>query len=379
MQHASTRRTPGGVAARPYSCKPASAWLFSFVPIKDQVALLMRKLRCSWLIAIAFWLAGAFIKSGLGNRIAYNIVKLFGKTTLGLTYSLVIAEGLLAPAIPSVAARAGGIFFPLAKALCLACGSDPENGTEKVMGAYLMKVRIRVASQLSARHPTDRYVLSFCGNSSTSPQFYARQAVVARDAHCEAQAQLAHAARSLFIDQTETCTLCTLSHMHIASGASRARHTRAASPQVCFQATTISSAMFITAMAANPLAVNLAADAIGQTISWGTWALAGIVPGLFAMLTMPLLMYIIYPPEKKDTPDAPKVAQQQLEKLGPMSTDEKITAGATRHRSGCSQCTQLHASGRCNHELPPCAICNSRPSAVLDKPCLIIDGEAADT
>lgn len=39
----------------------------------------------------------------------------FGSTTLGLTYSLVLAEALLAPAIPSVAARAGGIFFPLAQ------------------------------------------------------------------------------------------------------------------------------------------------------------------------------------------------------------------------------------------------------------------------
>ena len=70
---------------------------------------------CRWLIAIAFWLSKGFIKSGLGNRIAYSIVSLFGKTTLGLTYSLVMAEALLAPAIPSVAARAGGIFFPLAQ------------------------------------------------------------------------------------------------------------------------------------------------------------------------------------------------------------------------------------------------------------------------
>lgn len=95
---------------------------------------------CSWLIAIAFWLAGGFIKSGLGNRIAFAIVSVFGKTTLGLTYSLVAAEALLAPAIPSVAARAGGIFFPLAKALCLACGSDPANGTADKMGAFVMKV-----------------------------------------------------------------------------------------------------------------------------------------------------------------------------------------------------------------------------------------------
>ena len=34
-----------------------------------------------------------------------------------------------------VAARSGGIFFPLAKALCLACGSDPANGSQSKMGA----------------------------------------------------------------------------------------------------------------------------------------------------------------------------------------------------------------------------------------------------
>ena len=54
-----------------------------------------------WLIALAFFLARGFIKTGLGNRIAYYIVSLFGKSTLGLTYSLVFSEALLAPAIPS--------------------------------------------------------------------------------------------------------------------------------------------------------------------------------------------------------------------------------------------------------------------------------------
>jgi di/tricarboxylate transporter len=67
------------------------------------------------LIAFAFFLARGFIKTGLGNRIAYKIVSMFGQTTLGLTYSLVMAEALLSPAIPSLAARAGGIFLPLAK------------------------------------------------------------------------------------------------------------------------------------------------------------------------------------------------------------------------------------------------------------------------
>eukprot|EP00891_Asterochloris_glomerata_P000415 jgi/Astpho2/415/Aster-03465 len=191
-----------------------------------------------WLIAIAFWLSGGFIKSGLGKRVAYAIVSVFGKTTLGLTYSLVFAEALLAPAIPSVAARAGGIFAPLAKALCLACGSDPakNDGSEKKMGAYVMTT--------------------------------------------------------------------------------------------CFQTSTISSAMFITAMAANPLAVQLAAEAANLQITWGAWALAGIVPGLICLVATPLILYFIYPPELKQTPEAPREARQELEKLGPMSTNEKITAGA---------------------------------------------------
>lgn len=60
---------------------------------------------------------------------------------------------------------------------------------------------------------------------------------------------------------------------------------------------------FITAMAANPLAVNLA-SAAGITITWGTWALAGLVPGLVALVGVPLLLYALYPPEMKDTPGA---------------------------------------------------------------------------
>ena len=49
-------------------------------------------------------------------------------------------------------------------------------------------------------------------------------------------------------------------------------------------------------MAANPLAVNLALSA-GVSISWGTWALAGIVPGLICLVSVPLILYALYPPE----------------------------------------------------------------------------------
>ena len=44
-----------------------------------------------------------------------------------------------------------------------------------------------------------------------------------------------------------------------------------------FLCTTISSGMFITAMAANPLAVNLASETLGYTISWGEGVWGGVV------------------------------------------------------------------------------------------------------
>src|SRR5262245_43798671 len=90
-----------------------------------------------WLIVVAFFVSRGFIKTGLGNRIAYSFVKLLGKRTLGLGYGLVAADCVLAPAMPSNTARAGGVIYPVAKSLALAYGSDPENGTARKIGAYL--------------------------------------------------------------------------------------------------------------------------------------------------------------------------------------------------------------------------------------------------
>ncbi|MED6119056.1 dityrosine synthesis enzyme [Stylosanthes scabra] len=185
-----------------------------------------------WLICFAFFFAKGFIKTGLGNRVGYQFVSLFGSSTLGLGYSLVFSEALLAPAIPSVSARAGGIFLPLVKSLCAACGSNPGDGTERKLGAWLSLT--------------------------------------------------------------------------------------------CFQTSVISSAMFLTAMAANPLCATLTQTSINQTIGWLDWARAAIVPGLVSLVVVPLLLYIVYPPTLKSSPDAPKLAREKLQNMGPMSSNEKI-------------------------------------------------------
>jgi divalent anion:Na+ symporter, DASS family len=187
-----------------------------------------------WLIVVAFFISRGFIKTGLGSRIAYVFMAVLGKKTLGLSYGLIATDLVLAPAIPSNTARAGGIVFPLVKASAKAYGSEPNDGTAHKIGAFLM--------------------------------------------------------------------------------------------QAAFQGNVVTSAMFLTAMAANPLAAKLAAG-MHINISWGEWALAALVPGVASLVLIPLVLYKIYPPEIKQTPRASELAKQKLADMGKMHRDEWVMLG----------------------------------------------------
>ncbi|MDD4802244.1 MAG: anion permease [Syntrophomonas sp.] len=97
--------------------------------------------------------------------------------------------------------------------------------------------------------------------------------------------------------------------------------------QVEHHATCIVSAMFVTAMASNPLAVAFASEIAGVEITWMGWCIAAIVPGTVCILVMPYLLYKIYPPELKETPEAPKMAREELAVMGPLSKGEKVMSG----------------------------------------------------
>jgi len=182
-----------------------------------------------WLLLLAFLIARGIIKTGLGKRIAYYFISKLGKTTLGVSYGLVFAEFFLAPIIPSVTARGGGVIYPIAESLASEYGSDH------------------------------------------SP---------------------AHIKRN-----------------------------RGFISQVCFQTNIITSTMFLTAMAANPLVQSLAYKE-GIEITWASWALGAIVPGIVSLILMPLLVYIIHPPAIKQSPEAPKAAKEALKKMGKVSLNE---------------------------------------------------------
>lgn len=95
---------------------------------------------------------------------------------------------------------------------------------------------------------------------------------------------------------------------------------------VNYQANPISSAMFVTATAPNPLVVNYIAEATGGSfqLSWSSWALYMLAPGLAAMLLMPLIIYVLSPPQLKHTPNAVDFAKNELKTLGKLKTAERI-------------------------------------------------------
>jgi len=62
--------------------------------------------RIIWLVVMAFFISRGFIKTGLGARIAYSFMSLLGRRTLGLGYSMIATDLVLAPVIPSITARA---------------------------------------------------------------------------------------------------------------------------------------------------------------------------------------------------------------------------------------------------------------------------------
>lgn len=185
------------------------------------------------LIVVAFLVATAVVKCGLGQRLGYLVVRVFGRSTLGLSYSIFLVDGVIAPAFPSNTAR-GGVLYPLALSLARSAGARPGEDGRRRVGSFLL----------------------FSGMASLS----------------------------------------------------------------------LSSGLWFTAMAANPLGAEMA-RAFGLEIGFGSWWIAASVPTLVAMVVLPWALHRIVRPEVTATPEAPEGARRALAEMGPLGPAEKIVAG----------------------------------------------------
>jgi DASS family divalent anion:Na+ symporter len=91
-----------------------------------------------------------------------------------------------------------------------------------------------------------------------------------------------------------------------------------------YQCDVIICAIFLTGQAANFIIVNSVFETTGVRLTYLGWFAASIVPGLASLAVVPLVIYRFFPPEVKETPEAPQFAAAELKKIGPMSAHEKI-------------------------------------------------------
>jgi DASS family divalent anion:Na+ symporter len=176
-----------------------------------------------WLVLAAMLMSRVLSDTGASRRIALFFVRRFGRSSLGLSYALVMTDVALAVGITSITARSGGVVLPVARSIAVLYGSLP-GPTAALLGRFLMA--------------------------------------------------------SLY------------------------------------QASVVACAMFLTGQASNVLAARIAGDAVGIPVTWSSWFLAGIAPGLVSCLVVPYLVSRLVPPGIRETPGAHDYARAELEKMG---------------------------------------------------------------
>ena len=92
-----------------------------------------------------------------------------------------------------------------------------------------------------------------------------------------------------------------------------------------YQSICVTAAMFFTGQASNPLAAQIAGEQ-GYSVTWASWFLAGLVPGLCSLAIIPPLVMKLNPPAIRKTPEAAAFAASELRAMGPMKRSEWILA-----------------------------------------------------
>jgi len=87
----------------------------------------------------------------------------------------------------------------------------------------------------------------------------------------------------------------------------------------------ISSTMWLTGMATNIVGAQIARD-FGVEITFSSWILNASLPAFIAFIIIPWSLKKIMQPEIDVTPNASKIAQEELDKMGELSFQEKIVA-----------------------------------------------------
>ena len=92
-----------------------------------------------------------------------------------------------------------------------------------------------------------------------------------------------------------------------------------------YQSVCVTSAMFYTGQASNPLAARIAAT-FGYQVTWASWIEAAILPGAVSMLVVPWIVMKMNPPQIRHTPEASAFAGKELLAMGKLTRGERAMA-----------------------------------------------------
>jgi L-tartrate/succinate antiporter len=106
-----------------------------------------------WLVFAAFMFSLGYERTGLGKRIALQLVRRLGGSTLGLGYAVMFADLVLAPFTPSNTARSAGTIFPIIRNIPPLYGSQP-GPTARRIGGYVIYMAFAATAVTSSMFAT---------------------------------------------------------------------------------------------------------------------------------------------------------------------------------------------------------------------------------
>jgi len=87
-------------------------------------------------------------------------------------------------------------------------------------------------------------------------------------------------------------------------------------------ATCVTSSMFITSLAPNAAALTIVKNTAKLDVNWLQWFMGFLPVAIVLLVLVPLLVYMIYPPEIKSSKEIPQWAGSELAKMGSISRQE---------------------------------------------------------
>ena len=101
-------------------------------------------------------IARSMLDTGLARRIALLFIRAFGKTSLGVSYALLMTDVTLASGVPSITARSAGMLLPVARRIAELFDSRPgrlPSGSAPSSSPACIKVRRSPARCSSPARP----------------------------------------------------------------------------------------------------------------------------------------------------------------------------------------------------------------------------------